>query len=69
VWQGHINYDFINLFSLMIGGDAYADNTPSDNGSCARVGMNTPTPRRLASIRSPFASAFDAIVALNLTSR
>ena len=52
-FQSHFNYGVLNIFAALIGSDGYADQTPSDNGACQRVGINPP--RTFASVgRSPF---------------
>lgn len=51
-YQSHFNYGVLNIFAIMIGEAQTADQTPSDNGACSRVGL-TP-PRAFKAKASPF---------------
>jgi hypothetical protein len=56
VYQSHLNYGFLNLFSIMLGYPQVSDTTPSDNGACQRVGIQPPSRRSLQARLDPFGS-------------
>jgi hypothetical protein len=62
-YQSHFNYGVLNIFAIMIGEAQTPDNTPSDNGACARVGMNPP--RFLSVQKSPFSTLVGLLAAVS----